>query len=93
MIGAACGAVLGLICGGAAPLSIADVMALARRPTDALRHLLDPEDLIRLGAAVRERTTHLLGVLFEPAPLPPGAKKPEPTDVPKSPPPTKDDSK
>ncbi|HEV7554841.1 MAG TPA: hypothetical protein VGO00_05250, partial [Kofleriaceae bacterium] len=53
--GAACGAVLGLICGGAAPLGLADVMALARRPTDAIRQLLDPEDLIRLGAAVRER--------------------------------------
>jgi hypothetical protein len=80
VVGAACGAVLGLICGGAAPLGIADVMALARRPTDALRQLLDPEDLIRLGAAVRERTTHLFGALFEPAPLPPGSKKPKSTD-------------
>ena len=92
VIGAACGAVIGLICGGAAPLGIADVMALARRPTYAIRHLLDPEDLVRFGNAVRERTAHLLGALFVPAPLPPGSKKPETSDAP-PPPPPKDDVK
>jgi hypothetical protein len=69
--GAVCGAILGVICGGAAPVGISDVMALARKPTDALRQLLDPEDLARFGAVVRERTSHLFGGMFEPGPLPP----------------------
>jgi hypothetical protein len=68
VIGAVCGCVIGVICGGAAPLGIGDVMALARKPTEALRQLLDPEDLVRLGNAVRERTSHLFNALFEPAP-------------------------
>lgn len=71
-IGAACGSVIGLVCGGAAPVRIADVMAIAiKRPTVALRHLLDPEDLIKLGVAVRDRTTAMLGGIFEPAQKPP----------------------
>ena len=74
VVGAVCGAAIGVVCGGAAPVGIADVMALARRPTDALRALLDPEDLVRFGAAVRERTSHLIEGIFEPAPLPPGAE-------------------
>src|SRR5262245_8333885 len=74
VIGAACGAAIGVVCGGAAPLRIGDVMALARRPTDALRALLDPEDLVRFGAADRERTAHLIEGMFEPGPLPPGAE-------------------
>lgn len=65
VVGAACGVIIGLVCGGAAPVTIGDVMALARRPTDALRHLLDPEDLVKLGSAVRERTSHLFAALFE----------------------------
>jgi hypothetical protein len=82
-IGTVCGAVIGAICGGAAPVGIGDVMALARKPTEALRQLLDAEDLVRFGAAVRERTTTLLGGMFEPGPLPPSeearpAKKEEP---------------
>jgi hypothetical protein len=73
--------VIGAICGGAAPVGIGDVMALARKPTEALRQLLDPEDLVRFGAAVRERTTNLFGGIFEPGPLPPSedGKKPAPT--------------
>src|SRR5262245_57194215 len=78
VVGAACGAAIGVVCGGAAPLGIGDVMALARRPTDALRALLDPEDLVRFGAAVRERTAHLIEGMFEPGPLPPGAEPPHP---------------
>jgi hypothetical protein len=72
-VGAACGAVIGVVCGGAAPVRIADVMAIAiKRPTDALRSLLDPEDLLKLGAAVRHRTTQVFGGIFEPAdPRPP----------------------
>jgi len=72
-VGAVCGAMIGVVCGGAAPVRIADVMAIAiKRPTDALRSLLDPEDLLKLGAAVRHRTTQVLGGIFEPAePRPP----------------------
>jgi hypothetical protein len=74
VVGAVCGTVIGVVCSGVAPVGIADVMALARRPTDALRALLDPEDLARFGAAVRERTAHFIEGMFEPAPLPPGAE-------------------
>jgi len=75
-VGALCGAVIGVVCGGAAPVKITDVMALAiKRPTDALRSLLDPEDLLKLGAAVRQRTTQVLGGIFEPAERPPEDKE------------------
>ena len=39
--GALLGMLLGLGCGGPAPLSLADVLSLARRPANALRELLD----------------------------------------------------
>jgi hypothetical protein len=82
-VGAVCGAAIGLVCGGAAPVGIADVFALARTPGAALRQLLDPEDLVKLGAAVRQRTTHLFEGMFEPAKRPPDAGKPdEPEDGP-----------
>jgi hypothetical protein len=72
IVGAGCGALIGAICGGAAPVRIGDVMAAAiKRPSEALRQLLDPEDLIKLGAAVRHRTTQMLGGMFEPAERPP----------------------
>ena len=77
VFGAMCGSVIGLVCGGAAPVSIGDVMALARKPSEALRQLLDPEDLLKIGAAVRDRTTHLFGGMFEPAQLPPVEAKPD----------------
>ena len=83
-VGAACGAVIGAVCGGAAPVRIGDVMAAAiKRPGEALRQLLDPEDLIKLGAAVRQRTTQMLHGVFEPA-EPPPADKPadKPPDAP-----------
>jgi len=68
VVGTVCGGMIGVVCGGAAPAGITDVMAIAiRRPTDALRSLLDPEDLLKLGAAVRQRTTQVLGGMFEPA--------------------------
>jgi len=74
-IGAACGSVIGVVCSGAAPVKITDVMALAiKRPTDALKSLLDPEDLLKLGAAVRQRTTQVFGGMFEPAERPPEDK-------------------
>lgn len=69
--GAACGAVIGLVCGGTAPVELSDVWSLARRPSEALFGWLDPRELVRLGAAVRNRTSHLFEGLFEPAPPPP----------------------
>jgi hypothetical protein len=89
LFGAVCGSAIGMICGGAAPVGIADVMALARKPSEAFRLLLDPEDLLRIGAAVRDRTTHLFEGMFEPARPPPSevkvdgdAKPPEPAKDP-----------
>jgi hypothetical protein len=78
LVGGVCGMVIGAICSGAAPVRIGDVMALAiRRPGEALRQLLDPEDLIKLGAAVRNRTTQMFEGMFEPAQKPPeDPKKP-----------------
>lgn len=88
LVGIVCGAILGSVCGGAAPVKIGDVMAAAiKRPGEALRQLLDPEDLIKLGAAVRQRTTQMFEGMFEPAQRPPtqsDARKPE--DSPKPPP-------
>jgi hypothetical protein len=72
-VGAACGAAIGLVCGGVAPVGIGDVVALARTPTHALRQLLSPEDLMKLGAAVRQRTSQMFVGMFEPAQRPPGA--------------------
>jgi hypothetical protein len=81
LVGAGCGALIGAICGGAAPVRIGDVMAAAiKRPSEALRQLLDPEDLIRLGAAVRHRTSQMLGGMFEPADKPPEDKPIEKPD-------------
>lgn len=68
LVGLGCGAVLGAICGAATPVRIGDVMAAAiKRPSEALRQLLDPEDLIKLGAAVRNRTASMFEGIFEPA--------------------------
>jgi len=82
-VGAASGAVIGIVCGGAAPVGISEVMALARTPGHALRQLLDPEDLLKIGAAVRHRTSQMFTGMFEPAKPPPadsgdGNKQPEP---------------
>jgi len=80
--GAVCGAVIGAVCGGAAPVGISDVVALARRPSEALRQFLDPEDLVKLGTALRDRTSNLLSGMFEPGPKPPsdGDDQPKPPD-------------
>src|ERR1700733_13881682 len=77
-LGAVTGAVIGIVCGGAAPVGIGDVMALARTPGAALRQLLSPEDLLKLGAAVRHRTSQMFGGMFEPAEPRPDEPKPEP---------------
>lgn len=85
--GAVCGATIGAVCGGAAPVHIGDVMAAAiKRPSEALRQLLDPEDLLKLGAAVRNRTTQLFEGIFEPAQKPPAADDKKPKSPPVEPP-------
>ena len=72
LVGAVCGAAIGAVCSGASPVRIGDVMAIAiKRPSEALRQLLDPEDLVKLGAAVRHRTTQMFEGIFEPAQRPP----------------------
>jgi hypothetical protein len=75
VVGAFCGGVIGAVCGGAAPVSIGDVLGAAiKRPSEVLRQLLDPEDLLKLGAAVRDRTATLIHSardVFEPAERPP----------------------
>jgi hypothetical protein len=76
--GALCGAVIGAVCGGHAPVGFAEVWSLARKPGDAIRHLLSPDDIIKLGSALRTRTTHLFEGIFEPAPLPPKTAEPPP---------------
>lgn len=74
VIGAVAGAVIGFVCTGQASIvQLVDVWSLARRPRVALRNLLDPEDLVRIGSALRTRTTNLFEGIFEPAPLPPKA--------------------
>ena len=71
------GALIGIVCGGAAPVGIAEVMALARTPGHALRQLLDPEDLMKIGAAVRHRTQQMFGGMFDPAKPPPEDPPPQ----------------
>jgi hypothetical protein len=78
--GAACGALIGLVCGGPAPVELSDVWSLARRPSVALRSWLDPRELVRLGAAVRHHTSHLFEGMFDPAPPPPASDTHPPAD-------------
>jgi hypothetical protein len=82
VVGAACGALIGLVCGGTAPVELADVWSLARRPSEALFNWLDPRELVRLGAAVRHRTSSLFEGMFDPAPPPPSADAPAPAPAP-----------
>jgi hypothetical protein len=85
--GAACGVFIGFVCGGAAPVELADVWSLARKPSEALRSWLDPRELVRLGAAVRHRTTHLFEGMFDPAPPPPSTATTPPPPSSTPPPP------
>lgn len=43
--GALCGALIGVVCSGTAQAGLADVWSLAKRPSEALRQLLGPEDI------------------------------------------------
>jgi hypothetical protein len=71
--GTICGALIGVVCGGPAPISAADLIALAKRPTDVLVHaVIDPAaDLVRMGGRVADRAGHaasdLVEGLFDPA--------------------------
>ena len=86
--GALCGALIGAVCGGAAPVGLADVL-VARDASRARRcaSCSIPRISCKLGAALRTRTTHLFEGIFEPAPPPPKAE-PEPPRRPAEPPPT-----
>jgi hypothetical protein len=76
LAGAACGAVIGTVCTGATPVGIGDVLSLAKRPSEALRQLLSPDDLLRFGAALRQRTSQMFEGMFEPAQRPPSEHDP-----------------
>ncbi|HEX3760532.1 MAG TPA: hypothetical protein VHW23_17580 [Kofleriaceae bacterium] len=76
--GVACGALIGLVCSGTAPVDLGDVWSLARLPRVALRGWLDPRELVRFGAAVRQHTSHLFEGMFDPAPPPPTTSDPSP---------------
>lgn len=69
--GALAGSIIGAVCGSAVPVSISDVLSLARKPTDALRHVLDPVDLGKVTTRLRTRTAHLFDGMFDPSPKAP----------------------
>jgi hypothetical protein len=73
--GAACGAAIGVVCGGASN-ALGGVVALARRPTKMLQAILYPEELVKLGAAVRTRTSTLFEGFFDPVPPAPAPARP-----------------
>lgn len=92
IVGIASGAVIGVVCSSEAPVGLAEVWSLgrglARQPTRALGTLLSPRDLVRLGSALRTRTTQMFEGIFEPAPKPPEAaiaKAPDPPTPPERP--------
>lgn len=78
--GAICGAVIGSLCTGTTAVGLADVWSATMKPTEALKSLLSPADLVRLGSALRTRTSTLFEGIFDPAPKPPEPPKTEPTD-------------
>jgi hypothetical protein len=77
--GAICGAIIGFVCGSPTTVGLAEVWSLAQRPTGAMLAMLDPRDLVKLGAALRTRTTTLFEGIFDPASPPPTTS----TDTPK----------
>jgi hypothetical protein len=87
--GALAGAIIGFVCSGVVTtVRIADVWSFAQRPSGALLQLLDPRDLVKLGTALRTRTTNLFEGIFDPAPpppedAPPAAPPKEPPEPPK----------
>jgi hypothetical protein len=63
---------------------LGNVVALARRPTRLLQAILYPEELVKLAAAARTRTSTLFEGFFDPAPPAPPAPPDRPTPVPES---------
>jgi hypothetical protein len=91
--GALCGALIGIVCSTTSSVGLSDVWSLTRKPSEALRQILSPQDLVRLGAALRTRTSTLFEGIFEPAPPPPAATADaEGTPAP-DPPPGREDGK
>ncbi|MEJ7604105.1 MAG: hypothetical protein WKG01_39940 [Kofleriaceae bacterium] len=82
--GMLCGALIGMVCSSATPLGISEVWSLAQRPGDALKNLLDPRDLVKLGTVLRDRTSTLFEGLFDPQPAapPPADPKSAPVEEP-----------
>lgn len=76
LAGALCGMIIGTLCTGQAPVGLADVWSVTMKPTEALTKLLSPSDLVRLGSALRSRTSTLFEGIFEPAPPPPKPAEP-----------------
>jgi hypothetical protein len=74
--GILCGAIIGFICGSVTPIGFSEVWSLAQRPGDALKNLLDPRDLVKLGSVLRTRTGALFEGMFDPSP-----QRPTPTPV------------
>jgi hypothetical protein len=77
--GAIAGAIIGSVCTGTTSVGLADVWNVTMKPTEALRNLLSPADLVRLGSALRTRTSNLFEGIFDPAPPPP-KQDPKPPD-------------
>ncbi len=69
--GALCGAAIGWVCSRASQARLSDVWSAASRPSTALRTLFDPRDIVKLGSALRTRTSTLFDGMFEPAAQPP----------------------
>lgn len=67
LAGASAGAAIGVVCAGATPRQVTDVLSLVKLPAATLRQLIDSEDLGRLGAAVRHRASLVFDGLLEPA--------------------------
>ena len=67
MAGALCGAAIALVCAGATPRQVTDVLSLVKLPAATLRQIIDSEDLGRLGAAVRHRASMMFDGLLDPA--------------------------
>lgn len=81
--GAACGLVIGFVCSSVSPVSLTDVWSLTvSRPSGAIRQLLDPRDIVRLGRAIGTRTSTLFDGIFDPAPKPPQKPDDKPADKP-----------
>jgi hypothetical protein len=65
--GAVCGAAIGVMCTGAPPRQVSEVISLVTRPGVTLRQLIESEDLGRIGAAVRHRASLMFDGLLDPA--------------------------